>query len=242
MRHEPGEVWFLPPAAEKGGDPKERRHVVLAPCDEVGDVGSFAYASTQGTEARFGAPHLFVDPGSSRSPRTGFSRPSYVYPSRMTLAYSEDLLRKTGQLVDEMPQLRGVLREAVGLGRLRAETAWVPPNWRGRVVRLSTGASESIGYQHGIVVTEPAYSSRERYQLIVPVIEASHLEPERGDLVITEGDWLRSIGSGPSGVLIAIPDTQSIFHPLEIDGWTGTVVDATAMGQIEDALAGFFAL
>jgi hypothetical protein len=58
MRHEPGEVWLLPPAAEEGGDPKDRRHVLLTPCGDGKDVGSFAYTSTQTTEARFGAARL----------------------------------------------------------------------------------------------------------------------------------------------------------------------------------------
>ena len=116
MRHHPGEVWFLPPEAEEGGDPKGRRHVLLTPCEHSGGICILAYASTQSTEAHFDAGFLLVDPATSGSPRCGFTRPSYVYPSRLVPAVPENLLRMTGRLVEEMTQLRLVLREALGIG------------------------------------------------------------------------------------------------------------------------------
>jgi hypothetical protein len=88
MQH-PGEVWFLPPDVRHGGDPKTRRHVLLTTCGIPGDVAILAYASTQGTEAAFGAANVLLDPyataDGSRG-RTGFEHPTYIYPSRLVSA------------------------------------------------------------------------------------------------------------------------------------------------------------
>src|SRR4051794_8278634 len=116
MRHHPGEVWFLPPEAEEGGDPKGRRHVLLTPCEDEEDIGVFAYASTQQTEARFGAACLLVHPDGAGHARSGFTRPTWVYLSRLVPARSESLLRMTGRLIDELPELRLLLHEAFGIG------------------------------------------------------------------------------------------------------------------------------
>jgi hypothetical protein len=243
MRRYPGEVWFLPPEAEEGGDPKDRRHVLLTTCDAVEDIGVFAYASTQPTEAQNGATYLLVDPAVSRYAPTGFARPSYVYLSRLVPARSENLLRMTGRLVDEMPHLRLLLREALGVGTGttsgdRADGS----NWRGRVVQLSSSRRESIGYAYAIVVTEPRYSQRQRYQIVVPVDDLREFEPVLGDVKVTQGDWFSAIAPGLTGVLIAVPDVQSIFHPREIEDWTGAVVDDTTMTEVEAALIGMFDL
>jgi len=239
MVHDPGEVWFLPPEAEEGGDPKGRRHVLLTRCDDEGDVGVFAYASTQSLEARFGAACLLVNPGA----HTGFVRPSYVYLSRLVPARSEYLLRMTGRLIDEMPQLRLLFGEALGVGTGTAAGAGADrSSWRGRVVRLSGSRRESIGYEYAIVVTEPRYSGRQRYQVIVPIDDLGEFEPGPGDIAVTRGDWFHMIASELHGVLVAVPDIQSVFHPREIEEWTGAVVDSATMAEIEQALVELFEL
>lgn len=242
MRHYPGEVWFLPPELREGGDSKGRRHVLVTCCEDVNDVGIFAYASTRITEARFGAACLFVD-STSRVATTGFTRPSYVYASRLVPTHSEDLLRMTGRLIDEMPRLRRLLREALGFGSNRRESAAnLRVNWRGKVVRLTEEAVESIGCVYAIVVTEPGYSSHRRYQMIVPVFASDEFASAPGDLEIVGGEWVAAITSGSGGLLIATRYVQSVFHPLEIEGWTGAVVDDDTMGRIENALIEMFEL
>jgi hypothetical protein len=243
MRHYPGEVWFLPPEAEEGGDSKGRRHVLLTTCDAVDDVGIFSYASTRATEARFGAACLFVDPAADPSASTGFTRPSYVYASRLIPARSESLVRMTGRLIDEMPFLRQLLRQALGLGTGTAGgNRPTAAGWRGRVVRLGRVRAESIGYCYAIIVTEPTYSNRERYQIVVPVEDLDEFESGPGDLEVTHGEWIRAIAAWPRGALVAIADVQSVFHPSDVQGWTGAVVDETTMALIEAALIELFGL
>jgi hypothetical protein len=236
MAHHPGEVWFLPPEAEEGGDPKCRRHVLLTPCEDVGDIGVFSYASTRPTEVRFGASYLLVRP----SPRGAFTQMTWVYLSRLVPVRSESFLRVTGQLIDEMPQLRRLLRHALGIGTGTGSADG--GGWRGRFVRLSRSRSESIGYEHAIVVTEPRYSERQRYQIVVPVDDLRAFEPQLGDVTVTTGEWFRAIASDVPGVLVAIPDVQSVFHLHDIDDWAGTVVDGATMAKVEAALLELFDL
>lgn len=114
--------------------------------------------------------------------------------------------------------------------------------WRGRVVRLTHACREAIGYGFGVVVTDPAYSRRERYQIIVPVASTGEFESEPRDLIVSGGDWLRAISPEASEVLAAIGYVQAVFHPLEIEGWTGYVVDDSTMNRIETALVERFDL
>ncbi|HEU0016149.1 MAG TPA: hypothetical protein VFQ45_20895, partial [Longimicrobium sp.] len=186
MRY-PGEVWFLPPDAREQGDPKPRRHVLLNACDE-GDaeaVGSFAFASTQSTEAGFGAAYLLVDPAATRygrQGRTGFPRATYVYASRIVPAEMADLQRMAGRLIDEMADLREKLRVALGLGTGTAVHGTAAGSWRGRFVRFTGSLAAEVECDLALVLTEPAYSNHQRYQVVVPLRDASVWEPGPGDV------------------------------------------------------------
>jgi hypothetical protein len=243
MRRYPGEVWILPPEAEQGGDFKARRHVLLTPCEDARDIGILAYASTQPTEARFGAPYLWVDPAATGYPNTGFSKPTYVYPSRLTPSASEDFLRMTGRLVDEMPHLRRLLRTALGFGTGTANNPGAAAgSWRGRVVELSATRREAIGYERAVVLTDPAYSRRRRYQIIVPIEDPREFEAGTGDVEISAGAWFQRMDPDLPGAILAVADVQSVFHVHDITRWRGVVVDEPSMNLLETALTLLFSL
>jgi hypothetical protein len=245
MRY-PGEVWFLPPEARPGGDPKGRRHVLLTPCADANDVGIMAYASTQPTEAEHGASNVLLDPaatGYGRRGFIGFSRPTYVYPSRLIPARSGDFQRMAGRIIDEMPELRLALRQALGLGTGSSTgTGAAAGSWRGRVVSLAAEMEREIGFGYGIVVTEPAYSNRERYQLFVPIDSLAEFEPAAGDVVVPDPGWPTDLARSSNGMLIAVPEVQSAFHPTEVARWTGATADEGTMRRIDLALLELFGL
>ncbi|HKP75347.1 MAG TPA: hypothetical protein VJT67_07365 [Longimicrobiaceae bacterium] len=167
---------------------------------------------------------------------TGFSQPTFIYLSRLVPARPSSLLRKTGKLVDEMPRLQTLLRRALGIGMGRR-------GWRGRVVQLADARAESIGYSHAIVVTEPGYSAHERYQTIVPIDNLEEFEPVPQDLQIVDGaDWAPTSGRTWHGVLVAIADVHSVFHPRDVHAWIGAVVDDVTMRRIDAALESLFSL
>lgn len=223
MRY-PGEVWFLPPEARPGGDLKGRRHVLLTACADADDVGIMAYASTQPTEAEYGAAYVRLDPattGYGRRGFTGFLRTTYVYPSRLIPARSEDFQRMAGRIIDEMPELRLALRHALGLGAGSSDgVGAAADSWRGRVVSLTAALQQEIGFGYGIIVTEPTYSNAERYQLFVPIDSLAEFEPRDGDVVILRAGGSSVMSFPTDGVLTAVPEVQSLFHPTELKGWT----------------------
>jgi hypothetical protein len=242
MRRFPGEVWLLPAEAKDGGDPKTRRHVLLNPCDSADDLPTLAYTSTKATEAKFGATAIQVDPRSGGS-SIGFTKPAFVYPSRLVAAVSDDLLRMTGRLVKELPDLRRGLRAALGLGTGTREGAgFANGSWRGAVVALSRAIREDLGFDLGVVVTEPGYSNEERYQLIVPLDSPKNATRSTSHRVVTDAPWVLRLGHATGGLLLAVDDVQAVFHPTDIESDTGVVVDDATMQQIEAALARLFLL
>lgn len=244
MRY-PGEVWFLPPEAEDEGDPKWRRHVLLTACDESRDEGAvLAYASSKATEAGYGAAHLFFDPDTTaygRSGRAGFDQATYVYPVRLVAADPADLRRLTGRLIDEMAELRARLHDALGLGTGTTGAGDAARgSWRGRIVRLDAGYAARTGFDLALVVTDPRYSTRRRYQVIVPLVTG--VEPEPGEVPVRDRPWLARIAEGLGFGVLVVPFVHSVFHGTRIAADTAIAVDRATMMAVDDALRVLFGL
>lgn len=242
MKAYPGQVWFLPPEMEEGGDAKRRRHLLLTNCDDE-TAGVCAFASTKLTEARFGAAFLSIDPAFSLDPNTGFSKPTCIYLSRLIVAAPDDLLTLVGRLVHELPAARAHLAVALGLGT-GTSNRWEdePFGWRGSVVHLSARRRELIGFEFGIILTENRYSACRRYQIIVPIADHREIAPEAGDMIITHKPWFYRIGVDVTQVVIAVREVHSVFHPIDVDRWTGAVIDDGTLDEIESALKRLFEL
>ena len=115
-------------------------------------------------------------------------------------------------------------------------------SWRGRVVTLSAARREASGYGYAVVLTEANYSRSRRYQIIVPMDDARVLERLHDDLAVSGKPWLRRIDPMATTMLIGVGDVQSVFHPMDIAGWTGAVVDDETLAEIESRLAKLFEL
>jgi hypothetical protein len=244
MRY-PGKVWFLPPDGDEDGDPKWRRHVLLTTSDEHGDDAAvFAYASTQSTEAGHGAAYVLFDPASTRygqSGNAGFSQATYIYPARLVPVDPEDLRRFKGRLIDEMADVHVKLQEALGFrsGTTHGHGS-AAGSWRGRIVRLEPQYAMQIGFELALIVTEPHYSNRQRYQTIVPLI--LDVDPEPGEVAVQNKEWLLGIEAGLVFGVLAVPFVHSVFHATKIASDTGAVIDDGTMTEVEDALRGLFGL
>jgi hypothetical protein len=245
MQH-PGEVWLLPPDAREGGDPKARAHVLLTPCTDGTETATFAFASTRGTEAAFGAANVRLDPSATsygRSGRTGFQHPTCVFPSRLVPAARSDLIRFKGRIIDEMTAIWRSLHVALGITTGTADAGGVAAgSWRGRIVRFSDAYARELECSFGVVVTEPGYSKAQRYQTIVPVLDPGEYEPDERDVVVPDQAWVRVIDPDLRGLWLAADMVQSVFHPTEIDTWTGVTVDEATMAEIETSLLHLFGL
>lgn len=245
MMH-PGEVWFLPPDAREGGDPKSRRHVLLTTCTDASDVAIFAYASTQGTEAAFGAANVLLDPFATSygsSGRTGFDRPTYIYPSRLVSVAPADLVRFKGRIIDEMAAVRSRLHEALGIRTgTAAGRGAAAGSWRGHVVRFSDAFAREMGCDHGVVVTEPGYSRAQRYQIVVPLLNPEEFETHDTDLVVAGASWVSQVDADLRAAWLAVDMIQTVFHPTEIVRGSGVTVDEGTMAELDACLLDLFGL
>jgi hypothetical protein len=237
MRY-PGEVYFLPPDAREGGDPKPRRHLLLTTQKEPGDSLVFAYTSRQATEASHGAAHYVVDPYATSYRHTGFDAASYVYPSRLVPAAEEDLSRLMGRLLDDMPTIRDTLRAALGLGTgTGAGTGGAAGSLRGTVARFNSRVTAENGIEYGVIVTEPRYSFARRYQNVVPILNAAEFEPEHLEVYVESAPWLDRVAGGLRAAILSAPEVFSVFHPHEIMSAPIAIVDEATMSRVDAALA-----
>jgi hypothetical protein len=72
--------------------------------------------------------------------------------------------------------------------------------------------------------------------------DALKFQPEASDIVVTHRAWFHRVDATLARALIAVADIQSVFHPLDIEGWTGAVIDDTTLELIEGALMNLFEL
>ncbi len=189
----PGEVWLLPPEARQEGDPKPRRHVLLTRCEDEGDVGVLSYASTSAIEAAFGGASVLVDPFARGYQHTGFVAPTHVTPCRLVSAASEDMWNLKGRLIDEMPEVRRALARALGIGTGTARSGVASGSLRGRVIELSVALAEECGARFAVILSEPGYSLRRRYQIVALVLDPAEYETETDDVLVTGEAWVRAI-------------------------------------------------
>jgi hypothetical protein len=241
MRY-PGEVWFLPPEARADGDFKWRRHVLLTTCEEQGDIGIFAYATTVAVESGLGGASFLVDPYANAYRHSGFSAPTYVMPCRLVPAASEDMQRMAGRIIDEMPAIRSELRRALGLGTGTRIAGAASGSLRGCVVELGDALAGESGFRFGMLVTEGRYSLARRYQLLIPLLDGTEYDSQADDVVVIGTAWTGEIRPGLDVGILAVRLIQTAFHPLEIARVLPIVVDDATIGEIDRALLRVFGL
>lgn len=240
-RHFPGEVYVLPP--EVGGDPKERRHILLTTCGKEDRICTLAYCSTSNLEASYGAPYYLLDPHKTRYTGSGFDQATYVYPSCLNIAGVEDLRDHCGRVVDDMVPIRDCLRSALGLGTGTATgTGRAAGSMRGQLVRVVDRLGESFDTPYAVVVTHPAYSHTRRYQLIIPIYDAEEIEPHDHDVEVESVQWLEAAGFPFTSAVLAVAFIQYAFHPTQIADQFGVTIDEPTMNQVDSALEYRFGL
>jgi len=63
--------------------------------------------------------------------------------------------------------------------------------------------------------------------------DARVLEREPDDIVASGQAWRQQVDSAIATALIGVIDVQSVFHRLDIAGWTGAIVDDETLAEIE---------
>lgn len=240
-----GQVFIIPPSRDPAGDPKHRPHVLLRDCHADSSAATLAFASTQMTEAHCGAPNILINPAATSYTGTGFTQPSYLYTSRLVGVDPDDLHDPAGRLIDEMPAVRASLRRALGLGTGScAGTGSAAGSLRGRVVHLGHGLEEELGAALAVILTEPTYSKKERFQVVVPILAEADFEVEGSDVVIEPSTtrWLAQVDAKYTRAFLWTAAIFSVFHPSELRGISPLCLDEGTMRDIDRALAVHFHL
>lgn len=258
-----GEVHWVPKELSLAGDPKTRPYVLAHTCEPSEEaVGTVFYASSQPTQAAFGARHLVIPPRprptADGAPANGLDRETYVYPGAPLPVAGDRLDRPVGRLSDaERSAMRAMLADAIGRG---TGTCWsVSPEWRqagplyiaGRrahsirgtlvtfareLLHLLRGATPGEDVRFGIVVSRHDVSAHpEAYQAVVPVLP--DFEPaDADDLVAADETWIGDLGDGSTQALLLIAETFHV-HPSALRRLAyERVISLGLMRRIEDAL------
>lgn len=235
MTRYPGEVYYLPPEAAADGDPKHRPHVLLSTCNDSAEIATLAYCSTQATDAAFGAAHVLVNPAATKYRLTGLREATYVYPSRLTNCGLEDLGDLSGRIIDEMPDIRLKLVQALGIGTGSCIGAGpAAASLRGSVVSLQAAVAEEIGTPYALVVTEPGYSLERRFLNVIPVYDGAEFDSAPSDIVVEDAGWVEDVGF--TQAIIATSMVQSVFLPEQVESVMVCALDDDGMAAVDAGL------
>jgi hypothetical protein len=234
----PGDVYYLPPELAEGPTKGDRPHVLLSICGPASETVTLAYGSTKDTDAFHGAAHVRVAP----SLRNGFTRPTYVYPSRLLSLPIDELPPPSGRIVDALPDLRRALLIALGFGAgVTTERNAHGSNRRGRIAVYAPLLAADLGTSLGLIITEPFYSTAALQQITIPLLRALEHEQRSGDVRVRRGDWLTP-PSERDEMLIATSMVLSVYEREWIVRYTSAVVGEETMAKVEAALGIHFGL
>lgn len=206
-------------------------------------LGTLVYGSTQETEKSAGAACVAVSPIAEGVNRNGLRARSYFYPGTLLTLRHDRLPPYSGFLGKSLPELRGALRTALGVGRGSFLNPDAPSgSCRGRLVVLNATFARAIRAAFAVVLTEPRYSAERNYQIILPVFTTFTREGARYDLLVSECEWFNAFPVPVDRILLPIPLTQSVWHGTHIARETEHVVDEETLHEIDRRLCDYFSL
>jgi hypothetical protein len=249
-----GHIFWIP-KGEKIGNDKARfhflvhrcRHTQQEPIDQI--TATLAHLTTKGTEELvFGAPCHEIKEGKGRLAKPD-QEGSFVNGVRL-LPRAAKLLRASDKSATRaVPGVRDAVRNALGL--IPAAAA-VEGSVRGRIVRLVP----ETRLQYGVILTQPEYSAKRRYQVVAPIINGVIQAPDGPRQIATNryrfqaarqpwwqtlpGNWTRPLID--TNIVIALSEESSPNTPKgrallkQIEAVMGHSVDAATLTQIETAL------
>lgn len=238
--HEPGELLYLPwntvTNDGKGNDGGGRPYVLL---NQVGpeDWGTLVYGSRQSTERDKGARVVELHPNGEPD-----NESEYWYPGIVIPKWGRRLPPGDESDPELLAHVRQQLPAAIGQGTKTCHTpgGFGERSWRGRVIRVSSRVADEIGTDVGVVLTEHAYSTMERWQLMVPLY-FEPIRPAWGPVALDETSaWARQLKPDARRMIAGVAATISVggaaFNNRQIEADTGIVVGDADIEKIERKL------
>lgn len=208
------ETHTLPLEGRPGGDDKGRRpYLLLHDCPVGRPVASFAYGSRQPTLKNEGGAYALIDRGPANGPGyagTGLHDRTYFYPSRIRPQLRSGLSAPLGHINGaEMADVREQLGISLGLGKGTSLSGEARHSWRGLFVELHPFVQRITMATHALVVTDPAYARRRRYQHLIPLVDAGAGLPVIPGSLRVEEEWLKQLVPTYEAAYLVIPSLFS---------------------------------
>jgi hypothetical protein len=238
----PGHLFWMPAGSTWMNQDKPRPFALATPCS-ARELGTLVYGSTQETEKSEGAAFFAVAPARAGLSRNRLWRRTYFYPGALLPIPHEELPPHSGFLGRSLHDLRASLRGALGIGRGSCLASSAPRgSCRGRVVVLRSRLARDIRTAFAVVLTEPGYSARRNYQIILPIFAAFGRETADRDLLVSSRNWLDVFSNPVDRALLPIPTVHSVWHRDDIARETEYVVDDETLREIDHRLCDYFSL
>ena len=234
-----GRVCRLPPRHQPPlSDGKSHFHLLLTDCAER-QRGTLAYGTSSLAERAKGASCASVPARSSGVSANGLRHTTHFYPGILYRERHEVLARtRVGHEAQGLGTLRRLFPAALGVGTgtcvLRGAPAY--GSWRGRIVRLHPRSATAFRSDAAVILTEPKYSLRRAFQLLLPILPGDGATVSGPVLTIKEREWVRALGAEVTTALLPLPALHSVIHGESITGATEHVIDLETTGILEEAL------
>lgn len=241
-----GAVYFVPPDARPSAYHDDRRHVLMRRLDsdqEPGSIITASYASTSSRPRTLGASCHDIDGAHPQNKGCGFDRYTYVYPGIVASVDQADLTDCAGAVGPaHWSRIRDKFRKGLGIGTgIRGDPGVHGDSWRGVVVRVAEDFENDSGFRYGVIVTEHAFSAKQEWQTLVPVLDAATTDAIPPEFVEDVSRLLvREKGAFKHG-LFAAELMSSVFHRADIAAVI-TMVEPSTMRRIDEMLVQYFAL
>lgn len=237
-----GHLFMLPHGATWLNRDKPRPYVLATPCDPT-HRGTLVYGSSRETERVASAAHIAVAPRTVGVNANGLLTRTFFYPGVLVPGEYEDLPAHSGNLALMLGDLRRSLKTALGIGTGACLRAAVPAHsWRGRIVMLDPRFEAAFHTRHAVVLTEHRYSSRRRYQVILPILRGDGVHAGPDVLRVMRQEWFELFAQPTSSALIVPPVVQSVWHPEDIVADTRFIIDEPTLAALERRLCERFGL
>ncbi|MBV9110566.1 MAG: hypothetical protein JO306_14245, partial [Gemmatimonadetes bacterium] len=181
-----GDIHNLPVEEHPDADRKLGRPWLLVHTPREGAANrTFAYGTTQATEAAEGAASLDLQ----WRRLSGQVTQSRFFMVRLRSELREGAGDRVGHARERETEIRAVLAADLGIG---AGVGAGPTGSfeRGQVVALHSLVRQRIGASFALLVTRPAYADLRRYQLLLPVYRVEDVDLQDGEITCS-ASWVR---------------------------------------------------
>jgi hypothetical protein len=223
-------------------DSDSHYHILLTDCPGPGSNGTLVYGTSSVAEQREGAVCCPVEARRTGVRRNGLRWSTCFYPGVLVReAHSVLQTTRTGFDAAALAAVRRLLPAALGSSSHAAagHKSEIAASWRGLVVSMQPWFAEFFRTRHAVVLTEPRYSRKRHFQVVVPLIPGDNTETGATVLRVVNQPWIRVLGQDVGTALLPVPFVHSVKHDEAVEHATGFRLDPRSLALLERMVCRF---